>query len=179
MKASLTFKVESKKTSPIDVCYGQGETPVGKGVVFWDEESALCGIAFSAIVQAKLKAVQWGLNPVGQPDNVKSAHIFNDLFNINENAEKSFTLRFKATSFQSKVWQILSKVPCGNTWTYQELAQKADKEKAVRAVGSTMGKNPLSFILPCHRIVRSDGTLGHYGWGGQMKKKLLDWEATL
>ncbi|MCP4923944.1 MAG: methylated-DNA--[protein]-cysteine S-methyltransferase [bacterium] len=179
MKDSLIFQDEPKEAPPIPVSYGQGETPVGKGVIFWDKKGALCGLAFAEIAEARTKAERWGLHLVGEPNSEKASDFLKAIFEKDRKVQNTFTLRFKSTPFQSKVWKVLSEVPFGETWTYQDLARKVGKEKAVRAVGTTMGKNPLSFLLPCHRIVRSDGTLGHYGWGPQMKKKILDWEAGL
>ena len=179
MSFSLTFQNDPKTSSPIRVHYGEGNTPVGKGVLFWDDQDALCGFAFANLQNAKAKAKDWGLTPIGEPNNTKAADFLSRLFSQKSESEKSFTLRFQATPFQQKVWETLAQVPCGETWTYQKLAQESGKPKAVRAVGTAMGKNPLSFILPCHRIVRSDGSLGNYGWGTQMKKRLLDWEVTL
>ncbi len=83
-----------------------------------------------------------------------------------------------ATQFQKKVWKALCKIPKGKTVTYAELAQKIGKPKAVRAVGTAVGKNPFAPEVPCHRVVRSDGTLGGYsGKGGVATKiKLLKTE---
>ena len=82
------------------------------------------------------------------------------------------------TSFQQKVWKEIAKIPKGKVVTYKELARKIGKPKAVRAVGNAVGANPLPVTIPCHRVVRSDGSLGGYsGRGGvKMKKKLLEIE---
>lgn len=79
------------------------------------------------------------------------------------------------TEFQKKVWKEISKIPKGKTITYKELAINIGKPKAVRAVANAVGANPLIIEIPCHRVVRSDGTLGGYsGKGGaKTKKKLL------
>ncbi len=77
-----------------------------------------------------------------------------------------------ATLFQKKVWTALCKIPAGKTLTYAELARKIGKPKAVRAVGNAVGKNPFAPAVPCHRIVRSDGTLGGYSGKGGIKTKI-------
>jgi methylated-DNA-[protein]-cysteine S-methyltransferase len=77
------------------------------------------------------------------------------------------------TSFQQKVWRALTKIPRGETRPYRWVAQKIGKPKASRAVGAACGANPLPVIVPCHRVVASDGSLGGFGGGLPMKKRLL------
>ncbi|TNE31849.1 MAG: methylated-DNA--[protein]-cysteine S-methyltransferase [Alphaproteobacteria bacterium] len=80
------------------------------------------------------------------------------------------------TPFQQKVWKELLKIPCGKTVTYQYVAEKIGKPKAVRAVGSAVGKNPVSVFVPCHRVVHTSTGKVNYGWGPAVKLKLLDFE---
>ena len=77
------------------------------------------------------------------------------------------------TPFQQQVWQALSQIPCGQTMTYGELAAQIGKPNAYRAVGNANGKNKISLIIPCHRLVGSDGTLTGYGGGLWRKEWLL------
>lgn len=82
--------------------------------------------------------------------------------------------KFKGTEFQKKVWGALLRIPKGKTWTYTELAKKIGKPKAVRAVANAVGANPCAPTIPCHRVVRSDGTLGGYSAkGGIATKRML------
>ena len=85
-------------------------------------------------------------------------------------------LDIRATAFQRKVWELLQKIPRGQTRSYSEIARAAGKPRAARAVGTACGLNPVALIIPCHRVVREDGSLGGYGWGIDRKKKLLDLE---
>lgn len=92
---------------------------------------------------------------------------------------KSFDLPIKlnGTSFQLKVWSELLKIPYGEVITYKELAERIGKPKAFRAVGNANNKNPITIIVPCHRVVRSDGQIGGYSSGGTfVKEKLLEIE---
>ena len=82
-------------------------------------------------------------------------------------------LDIRATAFRMRVWQELRKIPRGETRTYQEIAQAVGEPNAARAVGNACGANPVSMVIPCHRVVRSDGSLGNYGWGPERKKKML------
>lgn len=80
------------------------------------------------------------------------------------------------TDFQQKVWLELLHIPYGKTITYKELASRIGQEKAVRAVGNANGKNPISIIIPCHRVIGSDGNLVGYSGGLDRKKWLLEFE---
>lgn len=79
--------------------------------------------------------------------------------------------KLKGTLFQKKVWSRLLKIPKGKTVTYKELAKSIGKPKAVRAVANAVGANPCAPKIPCHRVVRSDGTLGGYSGKGGIKTK--------
>lgn len=91
---------------------------------------------------------------------------------------RSFDLpvRAEGTNFQEQVWRVLASVPYGHTWSYQQLARTAGLTRAVRAVAQAVAANPLAIVIPCHRIVRSDGTLGGYAGGRARKRWLLDLE---
>ncbi|MHA1187437.1 MAG: methylated-DNA--[protein]-cysteine S-methyltransferase [Candidatus Heimdallarchaeota archaeon] len=91
--------------------------------------------------------------------------------------EFDLKLKLNGTIFQNMVWKTLQKVPYGKTITYKELAQLINRETAIRAVGSANGQNPISIIIPCHRIIGSDGKLRGYGGGIEKKKWLLEFEA--
>lgn len=81
------------------------------------------------------------------------------------------------TPFQRQVWQAIAAIPFGETVTYSELAQRVGKPKAVRAVGTAAGRNPVCWIIPCHRVVGKGGSLGGYAGGLPRKKALLEFEA--
>lgn len=82
----------------------------------------------------------------------------------------------EGTDFQQRVWQELMKIPYGKTFSYSDIAHNLKNEKAVRAVGTANGKNPLCLIVPCHRVIAANGSLGGYSGGLEIKKKLLDLE---
>ena len=85
-------------------------------------------------------------------------------------------LHLKGTDFQLKVWQSLLKIPMGQLATYGELAQAIEQPKAARAVGSAIGRNPVAFLIPCHRVIQSTGALGGYEWGSVRKTAMIAWE---
>ncbi len=88
-------------------------------------------------------------------------------------------LKIKGTPFQEKVWQELLKIPYGKTISYAQLAQACGNPKAYRAAGSANGKNCIALIIPCHRVIASDGKLGGYAYGLEVKKKLLELEKAI
>lgn len=85
-------------------------------------------------------------------------------------------LHVSGTDFQLRVWKALLQIPLGELSSYREIAHAVNRPKAVRAVGSAIGDNPVSYIIPCHRVIRSDGGLGGYYWGLDIKKKMIEKE---
>ena len=86
-------------------------------------------------------------------------------------------LILNGTNFQIKVWEALIKIPFGTVVSYEDVAIQAGVPGATRAVGSAVGKNPISFIIPCHRVIRKTADFGNYGGGKARKKAILGWEA--
>jgi O-6-methylguanine DNA methyltransferase len=88
-------------------------------------------------------------------------------------------LDLRGTAFQLRVWELLCDIPYGKTRSYGEIAQALGKPKATRAVGQANGRNPISIIVPCHRVIGSDGGLTGYGGGLHRKRTLLDLESAV
>lgn len=86
-------------------------------------------------------------------------------------------LHLKGTDFQLKVWETLLKIPMGRLSTYGEIAKQVARPKASRAVGSAVGDNPVAFLIPCHRVIRTGGLFGQYHWGSERKAAMIGWEA--
>jgi methylated-DNA-[protein]-cysteine S-methyltransferase len=82
-------------------------------------------------------------------------------------------LRMQGTLFQQRVWRQLAEIPYGTTWSYGELAKRIDNPSASRAVGLANGRNPISILVPCHRVIGADGSLTGYGGGLDRKRWLL------
>jgi len=85
----------------------------------------------------------------------------------------------KGTNFQIKVWEALLKIPFGAVVTYQDIAAAIGHPAGARAVGNAVGRNPVSYVIPCHRVIRKAGDFGNYGGGRQRKKAILGWEAAI
>jgi AraC family transcriptional regulator of adaptative response/methylated-DNA-[protein]-cysteine methyltransferase len=91
-------------------------------------------------------------------------------------AERPVRLVMIGTDFEVRVWQTLLKIPMGRAVTYADIARHLGQPTASRAVGSAVGRNPISFVVPCHRVLRGDGSLGGYHWGLTRKRALIGWE---
>jgi methylated-DNA-[protein]-cysteine S-methyltransferase len=91
----------------------------------------------------------------------------------------SVPIAAEGTPFQQSVWQALTRIPFGETWSYQQLADEIGNPKAVRAVGLANGKNPVSIIVPCHRVIGKNGKLTGYAGGVERKSALLKLEGIL
>jgi AraC family transcriptional regulator of adaptative response/methylated-DNA-[protein]-cysteine methyltransferase len=89
----------------------------------------------------------------------------------------SIKLHLKGTSFQLKVWEALLKIPMGGLNTYSTVAKTVELPTASRAVGSAIGANPVAFLIPCHRVIKSTGETGQYHWGPGRKSAIIGWEA--
>ncbi|NLZ94980.1 MAG: methylated-DNA--[protein]-cysteine S-methyltransferase [Bacteroidales bacterium] len=93
------------------------------------------------------------------------------------NALNPLQLHIKGTAFQLKVWDALLNIPLGKLTTYGNISNHLNNPNANRAVGTAVGSNPVSFIIPCHRVIRSSGELGGYHWGLDLKVAMIGWEA--
>jgi AraC family transcriptional regulator, regulatory protein of adaptative response / methylated-DNA-[protein]-cysteine methyltransferase len=92
------------------------------------------------------------------------------------NREQPVRLVMIGTDFEVRVWETLLKIPMGRAVSYNDIARHLGQPTASRAVGSAVGRNPISFVVPCHRVLRGDGSLGGYHWGLTRKRALIGWE---
>lgn len=99
------------------------------------------------------------------------------IFTRDWNDLSGIKLHLKGTDFQLKVWEALLEVPMGGLVTYGDIASKVENPGACRAVGTAVGENPVAFLIPCHRVIRATGELGHYHWGDIRKAVMIGWEA--
>ncbi len=111
-------------------------------------------------------------------DDQKNRNVLDQLKKYLKGDLKRFDckLDLKGTSFQKKVWTALSRIPYGQTRSYKEVAQAIGHPKAFRAVGNSNGQNSIPLIIPCHRVIESNGGLGGFGHGVKVKRLLLDFE---
>jgi AraC family transcriptional regulator of adaptative response/methylated-DNA-[protein]-cysteine methyltransferase len=101
---------------------------------------------------------------------------YNSIFKT-EVPNQKLTLFLKGTNFQIKVWEALLKIPSGNVWSYGDISKIIGNPRANQAVGNAVGSNPISYLIPCHRVIREMGVFGDYHWGSSRKKAMLIWES--
>jgi methylated-DNA-[protein]-cysteine S-methyltransferase len=153
-------------------------TPIGNLEAIFDEEERLCELRFvngrgfspSMVPRAPGETALSATPQRGAKDALRQ-----QLLEYFEGRRKSFdfALAPKGTPFQLAVWRALLEVPYGRTISYADLAQRIGKPSAVRAVGAANGANPIPVIIPCHRVIGSNGTLTGYGGGIERKQWLL------
>ncbi len=96
---------------------------------------------------------------------------------VKTNGKPSITLLLRGTNFQIKVWEALLRIPVGSVVPYQDLAVNVCSARAARAVAGAVARNPIAFLIPCHRVIRKAGGIGGYHWGTARKRAMLAWEA--
>lgn len=143
--------------------------------------NSIIGPLYLVSAEEKLRGLYWEEQDIlkaRRPDDVMEETI-NQLEEYFQGKRRTFNLPLdpEGTPFQLSVWKNLQKIPYGKTKSYKELAAKIKNEKAVRAVGTANGKNPLCIIIPCHRVIASDGSLAGFSGGLNRKRKLLDLES--
>lgn len=162
--------------SGIGISYGFHESPFGDALVAVTERG-LCALAFvqgddRAHVVAELRS-RWP-NAHLTEDSVRSGPTARAVFG---EAGGAVTLFLQGTNFQIRVWEALLRVPSGQAVTYEDIATVIGQPSAIRAVGAAVGRNPIAYLIPCHRVLRKSGVFGEYHWGSTRKKALLGWEA--
>lgn len=112
-------------------------------------------------------------------DFEKTKEIVDRIFNPNENgnSEEKLKVLLQGTNFQVKVWEALVNVEFGKLVSYKDIALIIGKPTASRAVGSAIGKNPIAYVIPCHRVIRDVGIINNYKWGSTRKKVIIGWES--
>ena len=146
-----------------------GETPQGIcHLSFFDD-----GNRETAITEMK---AEWPFAEISWDDS-HATHLSEQIFTHAPYLTSSLNLLVHGTPFQLKIWRTLLRVPPGSLVSYGTLATAAGFPNSARAVGSAVGRNSISFLIPCHRVIRSDGAPGQYRWGAQRKNTMIAWEA--
>lgn len=156
----------------LEIAQARVETPFGPALAMATARG-LCALGFvvesDAATEADLRA-RW---PKARylPDDGRVAALMEGLMT------GGGALHMIGAPFQVKVWEALLRVPEGHATTYSDLARAVGNPGAVRAVGTAVGRNPVSWFIPCHRALRKSGALGGYHWGLPVKRALLAWES--
>ncbi|MHA6326966.1 methylated-DNA--[protein]-cysteine S-methyltransferase [Roseivivax sp. CAU 1753] len=165
----------ARRGAGLSVAWGIFDSPFGPALVMGTDKG-LCGIAFTAeageeAAMADMQARWPEASYVAAPDRI--AHWAEAAFG----SGAEVALHLIGAPFQIKVWEALMQVPSGHVTTYSEIAGAIGHPRAVRAVGTAVGRNPVSLLIPCHRALRKSGGLGGYHWGLPVKRAILAWEA--
>ena len=161
----------------LHINYSFAESPFGN-IIVASTPKGICHLAFAenekeALIQLQLQFPNAGFRQV--VDTIQQNALF--IFTQDWKNLSKIKLHLKGTPFQIKVWEALLKIPMGDVSTYSSIANQLKNPNASRAVGSAVGDNPVAFLIPCHRVIRSTGDFGQYHWGSIRKTAMIGWEA--
>jgi AraC family transcriptional regulator of adaptative response/methylated-DNA-[protein]-cysteine methyltransferase len=169
----------AKGGAGLTISWGWFETPFGRAVVMGTDRG-ICGLGFSAELGEEA-AMQDLVQRWPDAGFVEDADLLRPwvlaAFGAQDSGLDKAPLFLIGAPFQLKVWEALLRIPSGQVTTYSEIAQHVGNPKAVRAVGTAVGRNPVSWLIPCHRALRKSGAMGGYHWGLPMKRAMLAFEA--
>ncbi len=141
--------------------------------------TGICNLLFfeksAQAVEDELKSL-WPNARIFEGENENHA-LVQQFFNHDIGETAKIKLHLKGSPFQLKVWEALLRIPEGHLTSYSRIAKTIDQPAAQRAVGSAIGNNPVGFIIPCHRVIKSVGNIGEYRWGTPRKMAMIGWEA--
>ncbi len=152
--------------------FGFSKSPFGECCIVFSNDG-ICALTFPENHESALYDIEQRFPETDFVQNDEKAAFFSKL--IFQKRERP-TIHPIGTEFQQAVWNALQEIPIGDTTTYAKIADTINRPKAVRAVGTAIGANPIAFLIPCHRVIRTDGGLGGYRWGLEIKKMMLEWE---
>jgi len=179
---ALTPGQFKQKGQGLTIQYGFQPTPFGDCLLA-STQRGICGLSFVppdgrakalAELQATWPLAQFQADQTGTQS--LASHIFTP-FATEPTTATPLTLFLQGTNFQIKVWLALLQIPKGLVASYGDVATMIEQPKSARAIGQVAGKNPIGFLIPCHRVIRKIGTIGGYRWGTPRKKAMLAWEA--
>lgn len=161
----------------LNINYSFAESPFGN-IIVASTPKGICYMAFADDRDEAFELLQQQF-PNAKYNQVTDTLQQNALFIFQKDWSQLSTIKLhlKGTDFQLKVWEALLKIPMGGLSTYSAIAQKIESPLANRAVGSAVGDNPVAFLIPCHRVIKSTGEFGQYHWGSTRKSAIIGWEA--
>ncbi len=168
-----------RKGLGVELKYGSGITPFGDALLAWSERG-ICFLGFylengKPHIQTELHN-QWP-DAIMTEDTARAVSKLADIFT--EKDPKKLKIWLRGSPFQLRVWEALLKIPPGAHCSYGQVATFTGNAGASRATGSAIGRNPVSWLIPCHRVIGNLGTMGGYRWGLQTKQAMIGYEAAL
>jgi AraC family transcriptional regulator of adaptative response/methylated-DNA-[protein]-cysteine methyltransferase len=165
----------ARKGAGLRISWGWFDSPFGLALVMGTEKG-ICGMAFAAETGAE-PAMADMRSRWPDADYVEDPTALRPMVDAAFAQRGETALHLIGAPLQIKVWEALLRIPSGHVSTYSEIAQSIGSPKAVRAVGTAVGRNPVSWLIPCHRALRKSGALGGYHWGLPVKRAMLAYEA--
>lgn len=161
----------------VELRYGHADTPLGEALFGWTSRG-VCHLAFCDADRAVQVDTLRRLWPAADflRDDAAAAALATRVFPAAPRPGKLHLL-LRGTNFQIKVWEALLKIPSASLLSYGQLAAHLDRPQAARAVGSAVAANSIAYLIPCHRVIRDDGSNSNYRWGVERKLALRAWEA--
>jgi len=163
----------------LEINYSFAETPFGNIIV----ASTPKGICYMAFADDREEAFDQLLQQFPNASYTQVVDVTQQdalfIFKKDWSELSNIKLHLKGTNFQLKVWETLLKIPMGGLSTYSDISQQIKSPAASRAVGSAVGANPVAFLIPCHRVIKSTGETGQYHWGSTRKSAMIGWEAAM
>ena len=161
--------------------FGTVDSPFGPVFVAWTDRG-VCRVSFAGArdVEAEKEALRrtWG-RALLEADESRADSLARAIFSAPFDPDAGpLTVHVRGTNFQLAVWRALLRIPTGAVTTYGRLAAEVCSARAARATGNAVGSNPVSFLIPCHRVIRATGESGNYGGGRSRKRCMLGWEAS-
>ena len=152
-------------------------------ILFCYSDYGICHLSFIDPSESKKEAVAkvrkiWKDVKHFEFDSTLSSYGSNFLNFETSSLTNNVTILLKGSEFQFQVWKTLMCIPIGSKVSYNHIANAIGRPRAYRAVGTAVGQNPVAILVPCHRVIKSDGEIGDYRWGSERKKKILEIEAT-
>jgi AraC family transcriptional regulator of adaptative response/methylated-DNA-[protein]-cysteine methyltransferase len=172
-----------KKGGDVLIFYGFFDSPFGRSLIAVTENGKVCFLAFedTAVPDGVSPALQalretWPLSHLHcEPERVRP--VVERVFPTKEDSGAGIEVLLKGTDFQIKVWEALLKIPAGAVTDYHTIAELIGRPSSVRAAASAIARNPVSYLIPCHRVIRKEGKINQYRWGSTQKAALIGWEA--
>ncbi len=166
----------------LEIHYGFHPSPFGECLIMTTERG-VCGLGFVAGAgEAARRAAfedlsrSWRLARFAK-DDARTGAVARRIFAPERAPDTPITLLLKGTNFQIQVWQALLRIPPGCVTTYEEIAKRVGRPRGARAAGGAIAHNQISWIIPCHRVIRKNGAFNHYRWGPERKRAMLGLEA--
>ncbi len=165
----------ARKGAGQTISWGWFDSPFGEALVMGTAKG-ICGLAFASET-GKTAAMDDMVSRWPMAAFIEDPSTLKPLVDAAFSQKGETALHMIGAPFQIKVWEALLQIPSGHVTTYSEIAAAIGHPKAVRAVGTAVGRNPVSWLIPCHRALRKSGALGGYHWGLPVKRALLAWES--